>query len=61
MRAVIRPEVWEAEALHARAGELRLRMDHGNLLFEGHPREGIINALLYGLRLIEIDGYNLGL
>jgi hypothetical protein len=31
-------------------------MDHGNLLVEGHATEGIVDALLYGLALIEPNG-----
>ena len=47
MRTVVRPEVGEAKALHARTRELRLRMDHRNLLIERHPAQGIVDTLLY--------------
>ena len=56
MRTVIRPKVREAETLHTRARELRLCVDHSNLLVKGHAAQGILNALLDGLRLIEING-----
>ena len=59
MRTVISPEVREAQALHTRTGELRLCMDHGDLLVERHPGQGILNALLHRLRLVEIDRHRL--
>jgi hypothetical protein len=61
MRTIVRPHVGESETLHARAGELRLRMDDGNLLLEGHPAQGIVDALLNGLGLVEVDGEGLSL
>ena len=44
MRTVVSPQVGESETLHTRTGELRLRMDHGNLLVECHPTECIVVA-----------------
>jgi hypothetical protein len=36
-------------------------MDHGNLLIEGQATQGILDALLHGLALVEINRYFLGL
>ena len=55
MRTVVGPEVREAQTLHTRTGELRLRMDHSDLLIERHPGQGILDALFHRLRLVEID------
>jgi hypothetical protein len=46
VRTVVSPEVGESESLYAWAGELRLRVDYGNLLVEGHTAEGIVDTLL---------------
>ena len=56
MRTVVSPQVGETQTFHTRRGELRLRMDHSNLLVERHPCEGIVDALLQGLALIKVDG-----
>jgi hypothetical protein len=59
MRAVICPQVGESETLHARTRELRLGVDHGNLLIERHTAEGIVDALLHRFALVEVNGYDL--
>ena len=61
MRTVVSPQVGESETLYTRTGELRLRMDHGNLLVECHPTECIVDTLLHRYRLIEILGQLLSL
>ena len=55
VRAVVSPQVGEAETFHTRARELRLRMDHGDLLIEGHAFQGILDTLFHRFRLIEVD------
>ena len=55
MRPVVCPQIRETEALHTWTGELRLGMNHGNLLVERHPAQCIIDTLLDGFALIEID------
>ena len=36
-------------------------MDDGNLLVECHPAQGVVNTLLHGFRLVQIDGRLLSL
>ena len=55
VRAVVSPQVGEAETFHTRARELRLRMDHGDLLIEGHAFQCILDTLFHRFRLIEVD------
>ncbi len=57
MRTIIRPHIGESQALHTRAGELRLGMNHGYLFFERHTTECIVDTLLYWLTFVEIDRY----
>jgi hypothetical protein len=61
VRAVVRPEIREAETLHTRTGELRLGMNHCYLLIERHTGEGIVDALLHRLCLVKIYGRYLSL
>ena len=55
VRAVVSPQVGEAETFHTRTRELRLRMDHGDLLIEGHAFQCILDTLFHRFRLIEVD------
>ena len=54
VRAVVGPEVGQAQALHPRSRKLALRVYHGNLLVEGHAAQGIVDALFHRLPLVEI-------
>jgi hypothetical protein len=54
MRAVVGPEVGQAQALHPRSRKLALRVYHGNLLVEGHAAQGIVDALFHRLPLVEV-------
>ena len=53
--AVVGPQVGDAQTGHAGCRELRLGMDDAQFLVERHAAEGIADALLQRLRLIEID------
>ena len=59
--AVVRPQIGEAQPLHTRRRELRLRVYHSYLLVQRHALQGVIDALLQRLALVEIDGHSLGL
>ena len=56
MRAVVRPEIREAETLHTCAGELALRMNHINLLCKRHAGKSIFHTGFDILCLVEING-----
>ena len=55
VRAVGAPHLGDAQTGNARRGEFRLRMQDGDLLFEGHPRKCVLDALFDRLRLVEVD------
>ena len=59
VRAVRTPQFGNAETRNSRRGEFRLRMQHGNFLFERHPRKCILDAPFDRLRLVKIDGHGL--
>ena len=56
VRAVGAPHLGNAQARNARRREFRLRMQDGDLLFEGHARKGVFDPLFDRLRLVEVDG-----
>ena len=56
MRAVVGPQVGNAQAGHAGGRELRLGVDDAQLLVERHAAQRVLNALLQGLRLVKVDG-----
>ena len=56
MRSVVGPHIGNAESFHAWRRELRLCMNHGNLLVERHTAERIFHTFLDSLCLVEIEG-----
>ena len=54
MRAVVGPEVWNAQSGHACCRELALCMDDGYLFIEGHAAEHVIDALFHRFGFIKI-------
>ena len=56
VRAVVGPEVGQAQSFHTGAGEFALGMNHGYLLVEGHAPQGIVHSLLYRQGLVEVGG-----
>ena len=55
--AVGGPDFGNAETRHSAGAELGLGVDHGDLLFQRHSAERILDAVLDGLGLIEVDRY----
>ena len=56
MRAIVGPEVGQAQSFHTGAGEFALGMYHSYLLIEGHAPQGIVHSLLYRQGLVEVGG-----
>ena len=56
MGAVVGPHIGNTESFHAWRRELRLCMNHGNLLVERHTAERIFHTFFNSLRLVEIEG-----
>ena len=50
------PHLGNAQARNARRREFRLRVQDGDLLFEGHARKSVLDPSFDGLRFVEVDG-----
>ena len=55
VRAVVGPEVGHSQTRNACCREFRLCVDHADFLVERHARQCVFDALLHGLRLVEIE------
>ena len=56
VRAVGAPHLGNAQARDSRRREFRLRVEDGDLLFEGHARKGVLDTFFNRLRFVEVDG-----
>ena len=56
VRAVVGPEIGKAQARNTARGELALCMEDIDLLLQGHPAHGVVDAALDGLAVIEVKG-----
>ena len=56
VRTVGAPHLGNAQARNSRRREFRLRVEDGDLLFEGHARKGVLDTFFNRLRFVEVDG-----
>ena len=56
VRTIVGPEIGKAQAGNTARGELTLCMEDIDLLLQGHPAHGVVDAALDGLAVIEVKG-----